>query len=52
MFGDGGLDQTLKGAAALPVGEIVKGLMANVRTFMGTAPQSDDMTVLAVRYLG
>jgi phosphoserine phosphatase RsbU/P len=52
MSGDSGLHATLGAAAHAPVDEIVKGLMREVKAFAGSAPQSDDMTVLAVRYLG
>lgn len=31
---------------------VVESLFGAVRTFAGTAPQSDDITILAVRYLG
>ncbi|MES1260292.1 MAG: SpoIIE family protein phosphatase [Acidobacteriota bacterium] len=52
MFGDTQLRQALEAAAPAPVDEIVKGTMRQVRTFLGAAPPSDDMTVLAMRYLG
>jgi phosphoserine phosphatase RsbU/P len=52
MFGESGLRTTLEASAHAPVDEIVKDLMAKVKAFTGSAPQSDDMTVMAIRYLG
>jgi phosphoserine phosphatase RsbU/P len=52
MFGDVALRATLEASAHAPVDEIVKGLMRDVKGFTGSAPQSDDMTVMAIRYLG
>jgi sigma-B regulation protein RsbU (phosphoserine phosphatase) len=52
MFGEAKLKQALEAAALAPVDEIVKSTMQEVKTFLGAAPQSDDMTVLAMRYLG
>jgi sigma-B regulation protein RsbU (phosphoserine phosphatase) len=51
MFGDSGLLANLEAAAHAPVEEVVKGLMRGVKAFTGSAPQSDDMTVMAIRYL-
>lgn len=36
----------------LPLGEVVGGLVQEVQTFAAGHPQADDVTVLAVRYLG
>jgi phosphoserine phosphatase RsbU/P len=52
MFGNAGMENNLRGNTGAPVEEIVKGLLSEVRGFLGSAPQSDDMTALAVRYLG
>ncbi len=52
MFGEAGLRATLEASAHAPVDEIVRDLMAKVTAFTGSAPQSDDMTVMAIRYLG
>jgi sigma-B regulation protein RsbU (phosphoserine phosphatase) len=52
MFGDGGLRATLETVAQAPVEEVVKALVRDVTAFMGPAPRSDDLTVVAVRYLG
>jgi sigma-B regulation protein RsbU (phosphoserine phosphatase) len=52
MFEDRRLAQALEAAVHAPVDEVVKGLVRNVKTFAGPAAQSDDITVMAVRYLG
>jgi len=52
MFDDHRLETALAATAHAPVDEIVKGLVRDVKTFVGSAPQSDDITVMAVRYLG
>jgi sigma-B regulation protein RsbU (phosphoserine phosphatase) len=52
MFENDRVKQMLRTTAHAPVDQIVKGLMGEVRAFQGSAPQRDDITVLAVRYLG
>lgn len=52
MFGDKGLEKNLLANTGASVEGVVKTLLGEVREFMGAAPQSDDMTALAVRYLG
>jgi len=52
MFEAERMEQTLRAVGAGPVDELVRGVMGAVREFAGPAPQSDDITVLAVRYLG
>jgi sigma-B regulation protein RsbU (phosphoserine phosphatase) len=52
MFGDARLEKALESLDASTVEEIVKGVTREVRTFQGAAAQSDDITVLAMRYLG
>lgn len=52
MFGDSGLQAALETVAHAPVEAVVKGLVRQVKAFVGSAPQSDDRTVVAVRYLG
>jgi phosphoserine phosphatase RsbU/P len=52
MFGDAGMERNLLANTGAPVEGIVKGLLGEVRAYLGSAPQSDDMTALAVRYLG
>lgn len=45
------LEAFLRGARAAPAAELVCGSLAAVRAFVGEQPPSDDITVLAVRYL-
>lgn len=52
LFSEEGAERYLQTAVALPVKEIVNGLVGAAREFAGEAPQSDDMTLLAVRYRG
>ena len=52
MFDDERLEDALQSAAAAPIEEVVKTVMREVKTFQGAAPTSDDITVLALRYLG
>ena len=52
MFDEARLERTLKAAAQAPVDEVVKSVLRDVRAFQGSASQSDDITVLGVRYLG
>jgi sigma-B regulation protein RsbU (phosphoserine phosphatase) len=53
MFHVSGIEDTLKDYVRNASAEtIVKGLALNVEVFVGTAPQSDDITILAVRYGG
>ena len=42
----------LRSAAGLSPEGVVDGLVAEVRKFTGETPQSDDITALAVQYLG
>ncbi|MCU1259343.1 MAG: response regulator receiver modulated serine phosphatase [Bryobacterales bacterium] len=52
MFDEERIEQALNSFAHADVEQIVKGLMREVRGFVGAASASDDMTALAVRYLG
>ncbi len=52
MFDEARLERALEKLSGAGVEQIVQGLMAEVRGFMGAAPVSDDMTVLALRYFG
>jgi serine phosphatase RsbU (regulator of sigma subunit) len=45
------LEQCLRGLAGAPADEIVARSLAAVQEFSGRAPQSDDIAILAVRYL-
>jgi sigma-B regulation protein RsbU (phosphoserine phosphatase) len=50
MFDDDRLNASLEANAQNSVEDIVKGLMNDVKSFAGAAPQSDDITALALRY--
>jgi sigma-B regulation protein RsbU (phosphoserine phosphatase) len=52
FFSEQGVETYLRGAAGLSPKEVVNGLVAEVRKFIGEAPQSDDITALAAQYLG
>jgi sigma-B regulation protein RsbU (phosphoserine phosphatase) len=51
-FGTAGLEERLAALAAVPAGQIVRGVIEAVDLFAGTAPQEDDITVVAIRYRG
>jgi sigma-B regulation protein RsbU (phosphoserine phosphatase) len=46
------LEAILREAGGKPLDELVGRIGGEVKTFCGDAPQSDDITMLAVRYLG
>ena len=50
MFGDGRLLETFRAHATKPSGEIVANIVAAVNEYASSAPQEDDITVLALRY--
>jgi phosphoserine phosphatase RsbU/P len=52
MYSEERLEVVLGAAGEIPVDELVKGLLREVKQFAGAAPQSDDVTALALRYLG
>ena len=35
-----------------PLVDIVNGTVASIKAFTGSAPQSDDITIMAIEYLG
>jgi serine phosphatase RsbU (regulator of sigma subunit) len=51
-FGDSRLQDVTVGSHALTAQAIVDRIVAAVRTFTKGAPQSDDITVMVIRYLG
>jgi steroid delta-isomerase-like uncharacterized protein len=51
-FGDDRLIATVASAKALEVPALVDMVLDRVREFTGDAPQADDMTALALRYVG
>ncbi|MEW6509904.1 MAG: SpoIIE family protein phosphatase [Bacteroidota bacterium] len=46
------LETYLKSTGAKPIREIVQGSIADLKKHTGSAPQSDDITVLSLRYVG
>lgn len=52
FFDEQGLEAWLRRSESLPLPELVGGLVNEVRQFAGEHPQADDLTALAVRYLG
>ena len=52
LFSDARLIRSLGEHAARPATEIVSHVVEAVNGFAGGAPQEDDITVLAIRYLG
>jgi sigma-B regulation protein RsbU (phosphoserine phosphatase) len=52
FFEERGLEEWLRRSASLPLSELVGGLVKQVQEFAGEHPQADDLTALAVRYLG
>ncbi len=51
-YSDERLQRTLEAAGDAPVQDLVSRIVGDVRQFTGSAPQSDDITALALRYLG
>jgi phosphoserine phosphatase RsbU/P len=53
LFGTDAIERTLSGVGqAASSEEIIKGLLDDIRVFVGGARQSDDLTMLVIRYLG
>ncbi len=52
FYGPARLQIVLKEIAALPVEKITRGTVTDVRTFCGEREQSDDISVMALRWLG
>lgn len=52
LYSDPRLLQTVQGLGQLPPRELVEAVLASVREFSGTAPQADDITLLALLYRG
>lgn len=52
MFEISGLEQSVESGRRGSVDDLVKKVMSDVRHFASGEPQSDDITVLAIRYLG
>ena len=52
LYSDARLAASFTAAATLSVGKIVEAVIGGVNQFAGGQPQEDDITVLALRYLG
>lgn len=52
QFSESRLESCLQGLCAAPARRLVEASVAAVREFAATAPQSDDIAVMALRYLG
>jgi sigma-B regulation protein RsbU (phosphoserine phosphatase) len=52
QFSEGRLESCLRGLGGSPAARLVEASVAAVRDFAATAPQSDDIAVMALRYLG
>lgn len=50
LYGDARLLALLQACSGQPVDEVVRRILASIREHVGTAPQSDDITVTLVRY--
>ena len=51
LFGEARLEAVLRGGAGRPSAEIVSNVAEAVKSFVGTALPSDDITMIAVRRL-
>jgi sigma-B regulation protein RsbU (phosphoserine phosphatase) len=52
MFGEERLEAAARNCAAQPLAKLIGGVSEAVQKFVAGAPQADDLTMLAVRYLG
>src|SRR5262249_28093930 len=52
FFGEPRLERLLAERGSIPVEQLVKDIHAEVNAFAAGMPQADDITVLAMRYLG
>ena len=50
LFGDARLLALLEACSGQTADEVVRKILASIREFVGTAPQSDDITVTIVRF--
>ncbi len=49
MFGEDRLREAIARARMLPAAAIVAAILESVQAFSGTAPQSDDITLIVIR---
>jgi sigma-B regulation protein RsbU (phosphoserine phosphatase) len=52
LFSEGRLEENLKGKSGVPLSELAQSVIAAVNAHATGAPQADDITVLALRFLG
>jgi sigma-B regulation protein RsbU (phosphoserine phosphatase) len=52
MFGEERLREVVEASGPLPLEQLVKKILGEVTRFAGSVPQSDDITVFALRYRG
>ena len=52
MFDDERLERAIEEVVSAPANEVVKSVLGKVRAFEGSAPRTDDGTLLVVRYQG
>ena len=50
LFGDARLLTLLQECSGLTADEVARRILASIREYVGTAPQSDDITVTIVRF--
>jgi len=50
LFGDARLEDLVRAWSGLRADEVCQRILASVHQFVGTAPQSDDLTVTVLRY--
>jgi serine phosphatase RsbU (regulator of sigma subunit) len=50
LFGDARLFSIMEGCSGRTADEVVRKILASIREYVGTAPQSDDLTVTIVRF--
>ncbi|HVP97368.1 SpoIIE family protein phosphatase [Methanoregula sp.] len=51
-FGEGRLVRTVQECCALPASTVRDRIISEIRSFAGSAPQSDDITLIVIRVLG
>ncbi|MBL7151920.1 MAG: SpoIIE family protein phosphatase [Candidatus Omnitrophica bacterium] len=52
QFTQGRLEEALSISRSGPLAELISGLLEKIKTFSDGAPQSDDITLMALKYLG
>jgi len=52
LFSDRRLEQEIKRLRGKTIREIIEGMMGEIETFVQNAPQSDDITMMAIQYKG